>query len=120
MKKQKSSSNLYCQNHKSAIPFEKRFLEYKFLRNKYPDDIPVIVVVVNENRTTTPYKVLASSDKKLPHVLDELEDIVGTCNQFSIETRDKSYKLEDINTDNVVDVYRKCKDTDGFLYIVAC
>lgn len=121
MKKQKSSSNLYCQSHKSAIPFEKRYLEYKHLRNKFPSDVPLVFIVVNDDKTISEHKILASKERLFPDILDEMADVIGK-HELTIETRERSYKLEDIIQEDdtmICDVYKKCKDNDGFMYVVA-
>ena len=121
MKKQKSSSNLYCQSHKSSVPFEKRYLEYKHLRNKFPSEVPLVFIVINDDKSISEHKVLASKEKSLPDVLDEMADIIGK-HEVTIETKERSYKLEDVVQENdslLSDVYKKCKDTDGFMYVVA-
>ena len=122
MRKSKSSLSLYSLSSKSEKPFEKRYLENKFLRNKFPDDVPIVVILVKGLKDISTHKLLIPKQTSTSSILEVIGTSIGVSIDkavTNIERGDKVYPLQDKGKDGhrMEDLYREYKDNDGFVYL---
>jgi hypothetical protein len=122
MKKNNSALTLYSLEHKNEFPFEKRYYENKRLREKFPNDIPIIVFVVVPKQKKETYKLLIPSETNGDKLIELISSEIGYDMSSSSPTVEKRQQVFQIhNTDfTMEEFYREYKDSDGFVYITVC
>ncbi len=121
MRKAKSTGTLYSLDIKNEISFDKCFIEYKKIRNLYPNDIPIVVYVVDKNKPLSKHKLLISKETNSTKFITTLCDIINPSKPLNIEdtTIESNGKIYSMKYEtNLESIYKQYKDNDGFMYIV--
>ncbi len=121
MRKNKSSLSLHSLYSKSEKSFDKRYMENKLLRAKYPNDVPVIVILVNNNKPISTHKLLVAKDTASERILDIIGTSIGININTSYTNIEKGQTIIPFKNkkDNILleDLYNEYRDNDGFVYI---
>jgi hypothetical protein len=122
MKKPATVSFLLSYHYKMNKHFEKRFLENKTLRTRFPNDIPLIVVVSSPTKDTSIHRLLISMEKDYETMIADVKENLGLMNssyEAYVERGDKAHYMNvDSSKKNMKEFHKMYKDTDGFLYVV--
>lgn len=107
------------------LPFEKRLETIKDLKEKHPDRIPLMII--DENKKNKPLKLLVPSDLTIMNVLLIIRKRVQLNQEEGIYLFADIYKNQNDNkmkesvlcnsAETVSNIYNKCKDDDGMLYM---
>lgn len=107
--------------YKRERPFEKRFFENKFLRQRFPNDVPLIVSIQNDT-----HKLLVPAETNGSQLIDMISSNIGVQVSISTTSVEKGVKqvpmatvLANLSTATTVERFHKeYKDQDGFVYLV--
>lgn len=121
--------SLFSRPYKTHKHFDTRFMENKSLRRQYPEDIPLVVLVVHANNKSDidvqVHKLLISKEKTYINMLTDVKSKLGL-NPYEVvvERGDKVHVLPTTSQQpnaiqsDLVDFYRDYRDKDGFIYLV--
>ena len=126
MRRNQKAVSLFSQPYKTHKHFDKRFMENKSLRHQFPEDIPLVVLVVHAHHKNDMdvqiHKLLISKDKTYINMLTDVTSKLGlNPYEINVERGDKVLVLpSDHGTikSDLVEFYKEYRDKDGFIYLV--
>lgn len=130
MKKPSATLTLFSNHFKVTKSFDKRFLEHKSLRSKFPDDVPCVVLVVHyavrSHKEVSVHKLLVSKDTTQEGLLTNIKTRLGlgfASFNVSIEKDKRVFtpfeeQCDGVKIQTVGDMYKEYKENDGFIYLV--